>query len=145
VRLGPLGVPAASFTFSDGRHALGRSSDVEWSQPALAGMRCMPNAIVSTQGMETERDYQAWYWKRRAKMMPELGFRSHLCAIRSARDHLRLEHPGAPWHVTRRGDRRCEIFRDDRNRRESFGRSAAAPDSDAVKWIVVRIDCLLAR
>ena len=31
---------------------------------------------------------------------------------------LRLEHPGALWHVTARGNERGDVFRDDADRRE---------------------------
>lgn len=41
---------------------------------------------------------------------------------------LRLEHPGALWHVTARGNERGEVFRDDADRREFLavlGRTAS--------------------
>jgi len=42
---------------------------------------------------------------------------------------LRLEHPGAIWHVTSRGNRRQEIYRDDADRRSFLDRLA-----EAVAW-----------
>ena len=34
---------------------------------------------------------------------------------------LRLEHPGAVWHITSRGNERKDIFRDDKDRETFLG------------------------
>ena len=53
---------------------------------------------------------------------------------------LRLEHPGALWHVTSRGNERREIFRDDRDRElflEILGRVVAMFRWRLYAWVLM--------